>query len=231
MNTSEYQTSQQQENKTIALAGVYLALDQIQTLAWHGTCDQACLKTSIDSLFSENPQSFIEVYGSVSALENGLEALKSSLSNAQDPLCMERNKYLKKLMYLSKKFNNNNILQDQIGTTLNLISSDIVLNKEDPGATNTDHSQQPQYAHYPSQHMINRIAELYRNTLSTIKPKIIIYGQANILATADHAATIRALLLCAVRGTQLWYQAGGSGLSIVLNRSKYNRCIDHLLSS
>ena len=215
------ESSSRQNNRTIALAGVYLALDQIQTLAWQGKTSDAHLKTLIDSLFCENPKTFIEVYGSISALEPGFLALRESLTHANDSLSMERNKYLKSLMSLSKKFNNNSLLQDQIGTTLNLISSQLTSGQLAHDGSDITH---------PSQVVIDRIADLYRNTLSTIKPKIIIYGQANILATTDHAAAIRALLLCAVRGTQLWYQAGGSGINIVLNRSKYIQTVDYLLS-
>lgn len=211
-----------QHNQTIALAGIYLALDQIQTVAWHGDINHATLETSINSLFCENPETFVEVYSSTSALESGFKALKDSLSNTNNSLDMERNKYLKGLLSLSKKFNNNSLLQDQIGTTLSLISNQLASGQ----LTDTDSDMA-----YPSQPIIDRIAELYRNTLSTIRPKIIIYGQSSILATPDHAATIRALLLCAVRGVQLWHQAGGSGLNLVLSRSKYIRSADYLLSN
>jgi len=216
------QSAPRENNQTIALAGVYLALEQIQTLAWHGEINHAHLKTSINSLFCDNPTTYIEVYGSTAALATGFIALKDSLSSTNNSLSMERNKYLKNLISLSKKFNNNSLLQEQIGTTLSLISNQLTSGQLTDADPNTA---------YPSQSVIDRIAELYRNTLSTITPKIIIYGQSSILATNDHAATIRALLLCAVRGTRLWVQAGGSGINLVFNRSKYIRSADYLLSN
>ena len=199
-----------QDDKTIALAGVYLALHQIQELAWHGKENDQQLTTSLQSLFVDEPSSYLAVFDSTHALKPGLDALKMSLNDLKDPACLERNKYLRNLLSLTKKLMNNNYLQEQVSTTLKLI---------EPHEMNAD--EHPE--------VIRRCAQLYQNTLSTLKPKIIIYGKANILATSDYAASIRSLLLCAVRSTLLWYQAGGSFMNIALGRSKYLRSIDRLL--
>lgn len=199
------------QNKTIALAGVHLALTQIQRVAWHGSTDQQQLQTSLQSLFVDQPESYMSVYGSIEALRPGLLTLKESLTEIQKKAVLERYKYQKSLFSLTKKFSKNNYLVDQISTTLELIkNNEMVVDQE--------------------QELITRCAELYQNTLSTLQPRIIIYGQPDILAQSQQAATIRSLLLAGVRSTLLWYQAGGSGLTLAINRSSYLHSIDQFLS-
>lgn len=199
------------QNKTIALAGVHLALSQIQQVAWQGNTDQQQLHTSLQSLFIDQPDSYLSVYGSVEALRPGLVTLKESLTELQKQAVVERYKYQKSLFTLTKKFSKNNYLVDQISTTLELINH---------AESNVDQNQD----------LIARCAQLYQNTLSTLKPRIIIYGQPDILAQSHQAATIRSLLLAGVRSTLLWYQAGGSGLTLLLNRASYLHTIDQYLS-
>lgn len=198
-------------NKTIALAGVHLALSQIQQVAWHGATEQAQLQTSLQSLFIDQPNTHIAVYGSLEALKPGLAILKESLTEYRKKTVLERLKYQNSLFSLTKRMNKNSYLVEQIGTTLELI--------------NEQHNQLEQMPE-----LITRCAQLYQNTLSILKPKIIIYGQPEILAQSHQAATIRSLLLAGVRSTLLWQQAGGSSLTLALNRASYLLTIDQLIA-
>ena len=65
-------------NKTIALAGMHLALNDVQRIAWHADYNFAEIDTSIRSLFVRDPKDFLDVYGSLENLRPGLNALKTS---------------------------------------------------------------------------------------------------------------------------------------------------------
>ena len=173
---------------------------------------EADIDTSIHSLFVRNPKDYLEVYGSLEKLKPGLTALSTSFRNKHDKQALERARYMVNLMMLSKKFHTNNALVKQVDSTLDMLES---------AATDLDTQRD---------YVIDKIAQLYQNTLSKINPRIIIYGQPEILNNADHAAAIRTLLLAGVRGALLWYQAGGSQLGLLLGKAKYLKTIDQMLA-
>ena len=199
-------------NKTIALAGIHLALNEIQRIAWHADYHYSNIDTSIHSLFVRSPQDYMEVFGSLENLKPGLNALSTSFRNKRDKQALERTRYMINLMMLSKKFNNNKALAKQVDTTIDML---------EPAANDLDNQRT---------YVIDKIAQLYQNTLSKINPRIIIYGKPEILNQADHAAAIRALLLAGLRSTLLWYQAGGNQVGLLLGKAKYLRTIDQMLA-
>ena len=89
-------------NKTIALAGIHQALQQVQEVAWNDRCDTQLIDTNLLSLFQRDPESYIDVYGSREQISSGLEALKNSFVSKHDKLALERARYMVSLMMLSK---------------------------------------------------------------------------------------------------------------------------------
>ena len=92
-------------NKTIALAGMHLALNDVQRIAWHADYNYLDIDTSIRSLFVRNPKDFLEVYGSLENLKPGLKALSTSFREKHNKEALERARYMVNLMLLSKKLN------------------------------------------------------------------------------------------------------------------------------
>lgn len=199
-------------NKTIALAGMHLALNDVQRIAWHADYHYADIDTSIRSLFVRNPKEYLEVYGSLESLKPGLQALNTSFREKHDKQALERARYMVNLMLLSKKFNKDNALAKQVDTTLNMleVAADDLGNQRD--------------------YVIEKIAQLYQNTLSKINPRIIVYGNPEILNNTDNASAIRTLLLAALRSALLWYQAGGGQMNLLLGKAKYLKTIDQMLA-
>jgi high frequency lysogenization protein len=58
--------------------------------------------------------------------------------------------------------------------------------------------------------VIARLGQLYADTISQLKPKVIVQGNPHYLQQADIVAEIRALLLAALRSAVLWRQMGGT---------------------
>ena len=201
------------QNKTIALAGMHQALLQIQTIAWEDKRSFDQIDVCLSSLFVRDPNTYIEVYGKIENIQEGLQALRASFKNKHDKQALERARYMVGLMILSKKFIKFRGLDEQIRTTLSLL---------DDAAQDLDNQRD---------YIIERIAQLYQNTLSKISPRIIIYGKPDILNNNENAALIRSLLLAGLRSAMLWYQAGGSQLNLLLGKKKYLQTIDELQSS
>jgi len=74
--------------------------------------------------------------------------------------------------------------------------------------------------------MINHLANLYRNSISHLSPRIVISGQQQYLNNELVAAKIRASLLAGLRSVVLWRQCGGTRPGLLLSRSKYMRVAD-----
>ena len=200
------------QNKTIALAGLHQALTLIQDIAWKNTYSYPQIDASLLTLFVRDPDTYIEVYGNIDQVKPGLIALQTSFKDKQDKAALERARYMVGLMILSKKVLYNSSLSEQIGTTLNLLEE-----------AADDLENQRNY-------VIERLAQLYKNTISKLNPRIIIYGKPEILNDSDNAAYIRALLLAGLRSAILWYQAGGTQFNLLLGKSKYLRTIDQMLA-
>ena len=199
-------------NKTIALAGMQLALNNVQRIAWYGDYNFPDIDTCIHSLFIREPKDFLDVYGSLDNLKPGLKALNSSFREKHNKEASERARYMVNLMLLSKNLKLDNSLAKQVDTTLDMLED-----------ANSDLLNQRDY-------VIEKIAQLYQNTLSKVSPRIIIYGKPDILNNPDNAATIRTLLLAGLRSALLWYQAGGTQLNLLLGKSKYLKTIDQMLA-
>ena len=199
-------------NKTIALAGIHQALLEVQNIAWHDQFNGFEIDVCLMSLFQRNPDTYLDVYGSTNNIHSGLVALKQSFTSKHDKLALERARYMVNLMMLSKNIRDNKQLGQQIGTTLSLL---------DEAAE--DMEQQRDY-------IIERLAQLYQNAISPLKPRLIIYGEPSHLQPEKSAAAIRALLLTALRGCLLWYQAGGNQMNLLLGKSKYLNAIEQMLN-
>ena len=69
----------------------------------------------------------------------------------------------------------------------------------------------------------------YADTLSQLKPRVMVQGNPLQLAQSSVVAQIRAALLAAVRSAVLWRQLGGSYWDFVLRRGAMSRIARELL--
>ncbi len=134
------------------------------------------------------------------------------MTNRHDKQALERARYMINLMMLSKNIRDNKELGKQIGTTLSLL-------EEDAGNLQDQRD-----------YIIERIAQLYQNAISPLTPRVIVYGDPQILKDDANAAAIRAMLFTGLRAALLWYQAGGSQLNLLLGKSKYLKTINQILN-
>ena len=70
---------------------------------------------------------------------------------------------------------------------------------------------------------------LYADTISQLKPRIMVQGNPHYLNQASVVAEIRALLLAAVRSAVLWRQLGGSYWDFLFSRKAMLETIERQL--
>ena len=71
-------------DRTIAITAVVQAASLVQQVAETGQVNSADMKVMLESLLVENAPDTESVYGSVSQLRTGIEALKTQLSKKKD---------------------------------------------------------------------------------------------------------------------------------------------------
>lgn len=75
---------------------------------------------------------------------------------------------------------------------------------------------------------IAKLAELYKDTLGSLNPTIMVRGEQIYLTNQKTANHIRALLLAGVRAVSLWKSQGGKTWHLLLNKKKTLQYINTL---
>ena len=193
------------QDRTIALCGLYQAAELVHQLATEGQAPAPYFETTIDSLFVENPDTTLDVFGGkVENIQLGVQTLLAQMqsSEALKPKSLEITTYVLNLMILERN------LQKQEGA-FNDISRII----------ETARSQQ---AHFGKLHenVIASLARAYTENVSEVSPRLMVTGRHGHLQNPKTANKIRACLLAGIRAAVLWRQVGGTRLGMIFGRKK-----------
>ena len=196
-------------DRVLALAGLAQALAQVRRIADTGQADQAVLATAMDSVFRLDAESPAAVYGGPAALRPGLRLLREYFANeGQDPLLP---RLALAVMQLERRFVRADAVVDQVQTGLRGLSAPV----ERLGSAHPD--------------VVAGLGSLYADTVSTLRPRVMVQGNPHYLGQAGVVAEIRALLLAALRSAVLWRQTGGSLWDFVFRRREMAAAIDQRL--
>lgn len=192
-------------DKTIALVGIYQSSQLVYELATTGKVDDLAYKTCINSLFVENPDTTLDVYGNVYQIQTGVNTLLAQMSS--DQAVQNRNieitRYVLSIMILAKKLKD---MDDSIAKVFNVLE--------------TAKTQTEQFGEL-HENVIATIARAYSENISTLTPRVMVNGNGGHLQNPRIANKIRALLLAGLRAALLWYQVGGNRWGLLWSRKKY----------
>lgn len=207
----------QDKDRCLALAGVFQATNIVQQFAYEGKADPNAWQHSIESIFETNPESIEAVYGGKAGVRLGLELISERLVNSTEKLDMEMLRYIVIIMHLTKQMSSQQKMSvaitdgiENIREQSNFFSSDD--ENEIHGST------------------ITKLAELYRLTISTLQPQIMVDGEEDFLKQPAIAEKIRAALLAAVRSAHLWHQLGGNKIRLLFMRKRISKTAKKLLN-
>ena len=194
------------DDRVLALAGLTQALNQVRRIADTGQADAAVLTASLDSVFRIDAASPAEVYGGAREVRPGLLLLRDYLSSqGNDP---QLPKLALSVTQLERRFS----AHDAIGEAVHEGILGI----------------QPRAAQLGSSHpdVLSALGQLYADTVSHLRPKVMVQGNPHYLGQASVVAEIRAILMAALRSAVLWRQMGGSAWDIFLRRRAMQRSIE-----
>lgn len=191
-------------NRTIALAAIFQASGLVRQLAYTGSADREQIKAMIDSLFSNDASSIDAVYGSTDNLERGFQLVDGVLKDpSSGNEAKDITRYAIGLLHLQKK-----------------LEKDANMGKILIEGIEDAQRQVDYFEDTMNPAVISRLADIYKNTISSLGPKIMVKGEQTHLANTDTANEIRALLLAGIRAAVLWQQAGGNRFKLMFSRKK-----------
>ena len=193
-------------DRTLALAGLFQAARLTQQLAREGRAEPQALGASIESLFMINAATTEEVFGGAGGVAMGLKFLRDKLSGATEPGDMEVARYVISLLHLERQFEKRPEVQDAVQRGLAAAETRARASAE----ITPDEPVAPE--------VIEKIAELYTQTVSTLGPRILVNGEQGYLANTLIAAKVRCALFAGIRAGFLWRQLGGRRWQLLFQR-------------
>lgn len=198
-------------NQVIALAGLAQSMELVKQTARTGRNDEMALRSALVSVFMVDADGILEVYGGLASLRLGLKALGRQLSEPKqvDP---ETARYASTLIYLEPLLTQDRGMTDTISHAIRDAKEiwDRSTERMDP-------------------EVFRLLATAYQQTVSTLKPRIMVAGEQRYLSDPQNANQIRTLLLAGIRSALLWRQAGGSKWRVLFLRSRMQKIVEELL--
>lgn len=188
------------EERVLALAGVFQGASLAQQLATEGRCEDAAFEASMGSVFRIDADSVASVYGGVSGVRRGLRTLVAQFEDETRDIAVMRMAIT--VLRLERSLSRNRGLLDRV--------------REGIVAT------QRQVEHFGIEHpnVAARLAEVYATTLSTLKPRVMVTGNPTHLQQKANVDRVRASLLAAVRSAVLYHQIGGRQWHLLIYRKQ-----------
>ena len=194
------------DSRVLALGGMLQALAQVRRIAETGQSESEPVRVALDSVFRIDAADTQAVYGDAASVRVGLRLLRDYLANSN------RDQVLGKLglavLQLERRFVGEDAVVTQVQTGLRGLEAPA----QRLGSTHPD--------------VVAGLGSLYADTVSTLRPRVMVQGNPHYLGQAGVVAEIRALLLAALRSAVLWRQCGGSLWDFVFRRREMAAAID-----
>ena len=192
----------------LALAGLFQAARLVQQLAREGRSDTEAFRASAHSILMLDAADTDEVYGGARGLNLGLMFLRDKLSGTADTKDMEIAKYVIAMLQLEAALRRRPEVTDAIRAGVEAADAQMAF---------FDNDSENEGVH---PRLVEKLAELYTQTLSTLTPRIMVNGEQGYLATPLIAAKVRTALFAGIRSAVLWRQLGGSRWQLLIGRAK-----------
>jgi high frequency lysogenization protein len=193
-------------DRVVALGGLLQALAQVRRIADTGEADERVLSTCIESLFRFDAPTTAAVYGGLDNVRPGLLVLRDYLAgNIADEALP---KLALAVVQVERRFVRDGSLVERVRRGLEAQ----VAPAERLGPTHPE--------------VLGALGTLYSQTLSHVRPRVLVQGNPHYLGQANVVAEVRAVLLAAVRSAVLWRQRGGALWDFAFQRRAMVAAVD-----
>lgn len=188
------------EGQTLALAGMAQALQQVEQLANLGRCEEQVLGVAVASVLRLDAESASDVFGGADAVLPGLVVVADELEGKARDVTLIR--LVVAVMHLERQVARRPALREALADGIRAVQR---------GASAMGNLHEG---------VLARLDELYVQTVGSLRPRVMVRGNALHLTQPRVVARIRTLLLAALRAAVLWRQMGGNRLRLVFSRAR-----------
>ncbi len=198
------------DDRVLALAGIAQALQQVRRIAETGHSEAAVVRTAIDSVLRIDADSPQAIFGNAGNVAPGLRLLHNYFRNQGQDDALPR--LALAVLQLERRFVRERAVVEQVSQGIA---------RAQRQAEELGDSAHPD--------VLAALGGLYADTISHLKPRVMVQGNPHYLGQAGVVAEIRALLLGAVRAAVLWRQTGGQYWDFLLSRKAMIEAVDRQL--
>lgn len=178
-------------DRVLALAALVQALTQVRSIAETGQSNSSAVQTVLDSVFRIDATTPEAVYGRAVELAPGLRLLRDYFNKQSTDEALPR--LALSVLQLERRFSGEAGTLAAVGEGV----AEIALQAQGLGSST-----------HPD--VLAALGGLYADTISHLRPRVMVQGNPHYLAQPAVVAEIRAILLAAVRAAVLWRQLGGT---------------------
>lgn len=197
------------DDRVLALGALLVALSQVRRIAETGQSDTATLQCALDSVFRLDAIDTAAAVGGVDTVRPGLRLLRDYLTGGSKDEAL--GKLAMAVMQLERRFVADAAMTERVRLGLGALQGP---------------AERLGSAHHE---VVAGLASLYADTISQLRPRVMVQGNPHYLGQAGVVAEIRALLLAALRAAVLWRQMGGSLWDFLFQRRDMAAAVDRLL--
>ena len=198
--------------RIVALAALMQAAKLVDDIARKGICDAEDFHALLASLFVHNADSPDDLFGGCQRLRTGLVLSKKLLSGEGAERAKVAMTYTAGMIAVEKRLKKDPQMLQMIADGMQRIE------------------KQMSYFGSPThESVIGGVANLYGETVSTLKPRIIVHGKPELLRQSVHTNKVRALLFAGIRAAHMWQQHKGGHFRLLFGRKKLLQDIDQAL--
>jgi len=194
-----------ERDRTLALAGMFQAAILAQQLARRGYSDEEAFHASVRSILITDAISTEAVYGGIDGLRLGLHTMRDRVAAMGGAGDFEIARYVLSLGQLNTKLKRHQAMMKYMSERIEAL-------QQSAGKVNGEGFSNDLYA---------ELAQIYKDTISTLKPQIIVQGEHGNLANPLVVDKVRTALLAGVRSAFLWDQVGGRRWQLIFARKTY----------
>jgi len=194
------------EERTIALAGVLQACQQVQNLARNGAPNESIYTSSLQSVLVLDAVSTPAVFGGLGGVRSGLKLLESGVLNSPEMADLEILRYMMSILQLQNQLYKDQQKFSAFGQAVERLSA------------------------FSNDELASACSDAYQTHISVLRPQIIVQGEQEHLQRHDVPEQVRTMLLAAVRSAVLWQQKGGGKFRLVWERTRMRHAAKELLA-
>ena len=158
-------------------------------------------------------QNTASVYGGEAGVRLGLETMREKLTTTGKPADLEIARYVLGLSQLGARLARNGPMSQAVANEIEKLGPE-VRRQNGEGLNSTVYAE---------------LARIYKDTISDLKPRIIVQGDHGHLSSPVVIDKVRTILFAGVRSAFLWNQLGGRRWHLVLRRKQTLALVEQIL--